>query len=305
MMRPGSSAPGGVSWIAVGLLLALVFMWGGNYTWMKLVLRDVGPWSFNAMRYVGGVILLSVFFIASGRGARLLPNRDERVPLAVVGLLQATLMTSFTVLALVYAEASRVVLIAYSMPVWALIWSFVLLGERARPLAVLGAALGIVGVVLLTGQDGTGWGTDTAIGSALALVAVQGWATGAVLYRRRAWRTPFWSQIFWQVAVTACVMLPVALIVEGWGNWQSSSTLWAVLAYNIVVPTVFGFWCWAQALSRMSAGTAAQILVLSPVFGMVQSHLVLGEALTETIWIAALAVSVGALLSLRSGAGSR
>ena len=305
MMRPGSSAPVGVSWVAVGLLLALVFMWGGNYTWMKLALRDIGPWSFNAMRYVGGVILLSAIFIASGRGARLLPDRGERVPLAVVGLLQATLMTSFTVLALVYAEASRVVLIAYSMPVWALIWSFVLLGERARPLAILGAVLGIVGVMLLTGRGGTGWGTDAAIGSVIALVAVQGWATGAVLYRRRAWRTPFWSQIFWQVAVTACVMLPVALIVEGWGNWQSSSTLWVVVAYNIAVPTVLGFWCWAQALSRMSAGTAAQILVLSPIFGMVQSHLVLGEALTETIWIAALAVSVGALLSLRSGVQGR
>ena len=305
MDRPGDDAPLGISWVAVGLLLALVFIWGGNYTWTKLALRDIGPWSFNAIRYLGGVVLLSALFFVSGRSRQLLPHRGERVALSVVGLLQATLMTSFTVLALVYADASRVVLIAYSMPVWALIWSYLLLGERARPLAILGAALGVVGVVLLTGQGLTGWETGATVGSLIALVAVQGWATGAVLYRRRVWRTPFWSQIFWQVAVTACVMLPVALVVEGWGNWRGNPTLWTVVAYNIAVPTVLGFWCWAQALSRMSAGTASQVLVLSPVFGMVQSHLVLGEALTETIWIAALAVSVGALLSLRSGIRDR
>lgn len=305
MARPGDGTDGrgGVSWAAVGFLLALVFMWGGNYTWMKIALQDIGPWSFNAMRYVGGVALLTLIFVVSGNGSRLLPVPGERRPLALVGLLQATLMTAFTALALVYTDASRVVLIAYSMPIWAIIWAFVVLGERARPLAFVGASLGIMGIGVLTQPGQGGWGTGAAIGTVLALIAVQGWALGAVLYRRKVWRTPFWSQIFWQVAVTAVVMLPVALIVEGWKQWEDTTSLWIIVMYNIIAPTVLGFWCWAQALSRMPAGTAAQILVLSPIFGMLQSHFVLAEPLTETIWIAALAVSAGALLSLRAGGG--
>lgn len=293
-----------VSWAALGFLLALVFFWGGNYTWMKIALQDIGPWSFNALRYVGGALLLGAIFGALGQAGRLVPVPGERLSLAVVGLLQATLMTSFTALALVYTDASRVVLIAYSMPIWAILWAFVILRERPRPLAVFGAVLGILGIGLLTRPGLDGWGTGAVIGTLLALVATQGWALGAVLYRRRAWRTPFWGQIFWQVAVTAGVMLPVALLVEGWASWENTPALWLILIYNVVAPTVLGFWCWAQALSRMPAGTAAQILVLSPIFGMVQSHLVLGEPLTETLWLAALAVSAGALLSLRAGSGS-
>lgn len=301
----GTDGRGGVSWAAVGFLLALVFMWGGNYTWMKIALQDIGPWSFNAMRYVGGAVLLAVLFVASGQGSRLLPLPGERGALALVGLLQATLMTGFIALALVYTDASRVVLIAYSMPIWAIIWSFVLLSERARPLAITGAVLGILGVGLLTQPGQAGWATGAGTGSVIALIAVQGWALGSVLYRRKLWRTPFWSQIFWQVAITAAIMLPVALIIEGWGQWENTASLWIVVIYNIIAPTVLGFWCWAQALSRMPAGTASQILVLSPIFGMLQSNLVLNEPLTETIWLAAFAVSAGALLSLRSGGGRR
>jgi drug/metabolite transporter (DMT)-like permease len=307
MDRPGaeSAADRFAPSAGLGFLLALVFIWGGNYTWMKIALQDVGPWTFNALRYLGGAALLAAVFVVSGQRDRLAPAPGERLSLAVVGLLQATLMTSFTALALVYADASRVVLIAYSMPIWAILWGYVVLGERSRPLALVGALLGIAGVGLLTLPGRAGWSVDAAIGTGIALIAVQGWALGSVLYRRKVWRTPFWSQIFWQVAVTAAVMAPLALILERWGRWENTASLWIILLYNVAAPTVLGFWCWAKALSRMPAGIASQVLVLSPIFGMLQSHLVLGEPLTETIWLAALAVSAGALLALRAGGAPR
>lgn len=298
---PGVATRLPTNWAAVGFLLVLVFAWGGNYTWVKMALDDIGPWSFNAMRYLGAALLLGTIFVVSGRGRILLPIPGERLALAFIGLLQVALMTGFTTLALVFTEASRVVLIAYSVPVWALLWSLVLLGEKLTRIAALGAALGIGGLALLAPPDALSWDAATLSGIILALLGTQAWAIGAVLYRQRRWRTPFWSQIFWQVGVAAVAMVPAALFVEGFGAWRDTTTLRVIVLYNVVVPTALGFWCWAQALSRVPAATASQVLVLSPIFGMVQSHFVLGEALNESIWAAAAAVSLGALLVLRGG----
>lgn len=289
------------NWAAVGFLLILVFVWGGNYTWVKIGLNDIGPWSFNAVRYLGGALLLGTIFVVLGRGRGLVPISGERLALASIGLLQLAAITGFTTLALVYTEASRVVLIVYSVPVWALLWSLVLLGEKLTGIALLGAVLGIGGLVLLTPPDALNWDTATVSGIVLALLGTQTWALGAVLYRRRRWQTPFWSQIFWQIAAAAAVMVPAAIFVEGFGAWRDTTTLRLILLYNVAIPTVLGFWCWAQALSRIPAATASQVLVLSPIFGMVQSHFVLGEDLNEAIWAAAAAVTMGALLVLRAG----
>jgi drug/metabolite transporter (DMT)-like permease len=300
-MKSGVATRVPTNWAAVGFLLVLVFLWGGNYTWVKIGLNDIGPWSFNALRYLGGAVLLVTIFVVGGRGSSLLPVAGERLALAYIGFLQAGLMTGLTTLALVFTEASRVVLIAYSVPVWALLWSLVLLGEKLTRVAALGAALGIFGLALLAPPDVLNWDTTTLAGIAFALLGTQAWAVGAVLYRRRRWETPFWSQIFWMIAAVAAFMVPAALIVEGFGAWRNTPTLWIILLYNMAAPTVLGFWCWAQALSRVPAGTASQVLVLSPIFGMVQSHLVLGEPLNEWIWAAAASVSLGALLVLRGG----
>lgn len=298
---PALAARVPTNWAAVGFLLVLVFLWGGNYTWVKMGLDDIGPWSFNALRYLGGTVLLATIFVLSGRANILVPISGERLALACIGILQAALMTGFTTLALVFTEASRVVLIAYSVPVWALLWSLVLLGEKLTRVSALGAALGIGGLALLAPPDVLSWDTDTLAGIVFALFGTQAWAIGAVLYRRRRWQTPFWSQIFWMIAAVAIVMVPAALVVEGFGAWNNTATLWTILLYNMAAPTVLGFWCWAQALSRVPAATASQVLVLSPIFGMVQSHFVLGEPLNESIWAAAAAVSLGALLVLRAG----
>ena len=298
---PGVSTRLPTNWTAVGFLLVLVFAWGGNYTWVKMALDDAGPWTFNAGRYLGAALFLGTIFVVLGRGRSLVPLAGERLALAFVGLLQVALITGFTTVALVYTEASRVVLIVYSVPVWALLWSLVVLGEKLTMISLLGAVLGVGGLVLLTPPDALSWDTAAISGIVLALLGTQAWALGAVLYRRRRWRTPFWSQIFWQITVAAAVMVPTALFVEGYGAWRDTTTLRVILLYNIVVPTAFGFWCWVQALSRVPAATASQVLVLSPIFGMVQSHFVLGEPLNEAIWAAAAAVTLGALLVLRQG----
>ena len=297
--RPGAAEPG-ETYAALGFLAFLVFAWGGNYTWVKIAMRDIGPLWFNVGRYGAAVLVLVAVFIALGRAREAVPERGERLHLAVIGLLQAGLMTTMTALAMRWIEASRVVLIAYTVPVWALLWGALILRERITPAAGMGALLGLAGLAILTDPFGMDWG-ETAIlpGTLVALIGVNGWALGSVLYRRRKWRSGFWPQTFWQLLATATGMILLAPLIEDPGEITLNAPVLAVTVYNVFVPILLGFFCWIQALSRIPAHAAGQILILAPIYGVFQSHLVLDEPLGAGLMAASVLVVAGAWLTLR------
>jgi len=78
-----------------------------------------------------------------------------------------------------------------------------------------GAAIGFAGLVLFMNPGLIDWRDPPAvIGNALLIAAAIFWALGSCLYRQRRWRSPFWVQTWWQLAVS---VLPVAAVVAGWG----------------------------------------------------------------------------------------
>lgn len=287
---------------AILFLAALVVIWGGNYTWVKIAISDIGPWTFNAIRYTLASAFMAATFAAVGRSSEILPQPGERLALGAIGILQVAVITTCSSLALQWLDASRVVLIAYTMPIWTMPLSALLLNERITATTAAGATLGFGGLVLLTNPFALPWTTDSIPGLILALIAVNGWALGAVLYRRRTWRSTFWQQTFWQLAVTAVIIIPFSLVLEFGGEIRPTTPMLAITLYNSIIPTVIGYWCWAQALTRVPATTASQVLLISPLFGMVLSHFVLGEPLGAWIWLAAACIVLGAWLSIPGAA---
>jgi uncharacterized membrane protein len=154
----------------VGYLAFLAFAWGGNYAWTKLALADSGPWAFNALRYLCASIVLGAILLARGREFSVLPLRGERLPLAVIGLLQIAIMTGASTLALTMIEASRTVLIAYSMPIWGMLLSIAILRERVTARVFAGVVLGFAGLAFLCAPWSMDWTSPAALlGSTLAL----------------------------------------------------------------------------------------------------------------------------------------
>lgn len=278
-------------------LVFVIFAWGGNYTWVKLALQDGGAWTFNALRYSCAVLFLAVVLLGNGGYRKVLPEPGERLQMSVIGILQIALMTGGTTLALELIEANRTVLIAYSMPVWAMVLSFLILGERVDRRMLAGLALGLAGLGLLCAPWAMDWANrEAVIGSTIALGATLAWALGSVLYRARKWRSGFWQQVFGQLAAGACVVVAAGLLFERQGT-TPTPTYVTIVIYNAIVPSILGFWCWARALDRIPVATASQVLLLSPVFGVVLSAVVLGEVITGTLVASATLIVTGALLS--------
>lgn len=297
--QEATSRRSGDSYVALGYLGFLIFAWGGNYTWVKIAMRDIGPLWFNVMRYGLAVIVLWSAFTLLNKGGTLIPKRGERFELAIIGLLQAGAMTTMTALAMQSIESTRVVLIAYTVPIWALFWGALILRERITAASGIGAAFGLFGLFILTGPQQMDWQASTLVGSLIALVGVLCWALGAVLYKRRTWESGFWAQVFWQLFATAIAMILLAPFLEAWREIRFTTPMIAAGIYNAVIPILLGFFCWMQALSRIPAHAAGQIMVLAPLYGVLQSNFVLGEPLSPSLLTASALVVTGAWLTLR------
>jgi len=284
-------------WQAIGLLAVLIFVWGGNYTWITLALRDIGPWTLNAVRFGAAAVLVGAVLALRYGTANVMPRRDERLGLAIVGLLQVAILTVLITFSLKWIASTHTVLLIYTNPVWSLLFSMALLGERLSWPRVAGLALGLFGIVLLVNPLAMPWTTTTAPGVISALLGTMAWALGSVLYRRSQWRSKFWQQVFWQLAVSAVAVIFAAVIFEYGHEVRATPQLAVITIYNILGPTALAYWCWSQALVRIKPATASQILLLSPVFGVFHSHLVLGEPLSPALLGSAACVVIGAAMT--------
>ena len=125
------------------------------------------------------------------------------------------------------------------------------------------------------------------------------WALGSILYRRRAWRSGFWAQTFWQLLVSTVVAAAVALpsVIAEPIHWTPG--LIAILAYNWIVTTALGYFLWSKILTVLSAAVAGQVMALTPIGGFLLSTAMFGGAVTGDVILSILLIVAGIILTLR------
>ena len=279
------------------LLLFVVGAWGANYVITKIAVRTNGPWAFNAFRYTTAAALLAAWLCTQNGWRSLMPARGEFGRIVLTGLLQIFVTTSSTNWALTHIDANRTILIAYSMPIWALFFGFFLSRDLVNLKSVVSVVLGFGGLALFCAPWSMDWTSyDALAGSGAALLGAAGWALGAVLYRRFTWTSTLGQQIFVQVLAAAVTAVLCALVFEQRPLVPDAQFVLIVL-YNALVPTILAFWFWAKILTLIPASTAGQFVLLSPIVGILLGSLVLGETITPVLIVSAAMILGGALLA--------
>ena len=165
----------------------------------------------------------------------------------------------------------------------------------------IGAAIGFAGLLLFMNPGLVDWSSGrTLLGNAFLLLSAIAWAFGSCLYRRRIWRTGFWTQTFWQLVVSAPVVLAFALpqITDERVHWSVS--LVAILAYNWIVTTALGYFLWNRVLAAMPAAMAGQVMALTPIGGFLLSVAVFGGAVSSDVAVSIVLIVAGIILTLRA-----
>jgi drug/metabolite transporter (DMT)-like permease len=280
-------------------LAIIVVSWASNWPLMRLAIDDAPPFVFVLLRLVGAVILLAPALHVLRMP--LLPIPGELLGLFWVGQLQVTGFLLFAIVGLSIEAPGRAIVLAYTFSLWSIPIGVLLGVERLTRFHLIGAAIGFAGLLLFMNPGLVDWTSGrTLLGNAFLLLAAIAWGLGSCLYRRRVWRTGFWTQTFWQVAVSVPVVLVFALpqLIEEPIHW--SVGLVAILSYNWIVTTALGYFLWALVLTAMPATTAGQVLALTPVGGFLLSTAIFGGAVTADVVASIGLIVAGIILTLRA-----
>ena len=132
-------------WVLASLTLA----WGFNWTAMKTALAEVPPWTFRSLCLGLGSAVLFLALRAGGQRLMLPSGQWGRIWL--LALLNITSWNMLVAFGVGLIPSGRAAILAYTMPVWAVPLSVLVLGEHISRRKLVGLALGISGLVLLLG----------------------------------------------------------------------------------------------------------------------------------------------------------
>lgn len=265
---------------------------------MKFLLTQWPP--LFARGSSGLIAACLVAAIAAARGESLVVPRGLAPGLVLRALLNVFAWMGFSTLALRWLSAGQGAMLVYTMPVWAMLLAWPLLGKRPHAGGVAGVALCIAGIGALFGPQSASLGAAQWPGVVLALLAATLFALGTV--RWRPLPLPPFSQLAWQLLIGCLPMAAYGLAFEH----PRLDALSAAGAGAFVYMTVFAmgvcYLTWFAAVRRLSAATASMGTLLTPVVGVVTGSWTLGEPLGGLQWLALALVLCGVALALRERA---
>ena len=274
------------------LLAGITLVWGVNWPAMKLAVAEVPVWTFRSICLAsGGFGLLA---IARLGGHRLRIPAAELGPLLLTAAFNITGWHLASGFGLVYLEAGRASIIAFTMPLWAAVLAVPLLGERLSRPAAAGLVVGLLGLAILVLPDWRGL-VAAPLGVLFMLGAALSWAAGTVALKYFRWSMPTTALAGWQLLLGG---VPVALgalwFDAGFAPQAVSATAWLATLYAALLPMIFCHWAWFKVVGLYPAAIAAIGTLAIPVIGVVSSAAALGEPIGPDV-VGALVLVLAAL----------
>src|SRR5215216_2051867 len=256
------------------LLVLLSLAWGFNWPTMKIALDEVSPWTLRLVGY--GIGTLFMFALARLRGRNPgLPAGPPRAHVIVSALLTVVGFGLFSAFAQLNALTARVVIVAYSMPVWASLLGWTVLGERLNAMSGLGLVLCIAGLAVLVYPLAT---MGDPVGLLLAFGSALSWAGGTIYLKWARIKGDAIAITAWQLLVSFVVIAACVAVVEGMPRlWPLSLTTILALAYHGFIGTGIAYFLWFDIVRRLPAATASLGSLCVPVVGIFGAVLMLNE----------------------------
>jgi drug/metabolite transporter (DMT)-like permease len=272
------------------LVVLLAFAWGFNWLATPFALPEIPPWS---LRFAGsglGAITLITAALVTGRSLKV--PRGEYVHVMVAGLLNVAGFQILSALAQMHGATSRAIIIAYSMPIWAALLSWVMLGERLNRTRLIALALCVAGITILV------WPLLAAGAPAFVLYSLAcawAWALATVYQKWMKVTCPPLANAAWQLVFGFAFIAAGTFALEGYPHlWPLHAQALMAVVYIGIFGVGLAHFLWWSIVGRLPATTASIGALLVPVVGVVGSTIFLGERPTPSDIIGFVLIFVAA-----------
>jgi drug/metabolite transporter (DMT)-like permease len=276
--------------VLMGLLFSFVVILG------KGLLHGEPPFALLFLRFSVAAAALAIVAAVSGRP--LVPERGERLGLALAATLGYGTESAFYFAGLNHGSAAAVTLLFYTYPVWVMLAAMAI--DRRVPAEKLVVALACAiagGAIVVVG--GSGVDIEPA-GIVLALLCAFTYTAYLIGVDRLVRRTNPLTTATWLAAGASLANLTYAFVFHGWST--PTGTHAALRVVGMGVFTAGAFVCLIASLQRIGALRNAILGVIEPLMVAVLAALFLAEAITVSVAIGgALILGGGVIATLARG----
>ena len=280
---------------AITLLIAMCLCLAVGQVAMKVANQGISPVLQAGMRSLAGSMILALF--AWSRGVRLFERNGILWPALACSLFFAA---EFALLypGLQATTVAHAVILLYTSPLFVAVGAhFLIPGDRLTRAKSAGLALAFAGVAaVVLGRDGSATsGGPTLLGDMLCLGAALAWgALTLVIRTTRLAHVPAERVTFLQLAISGPILCGISLALGEPGITDPSPLVLGAFGFTVVFVAGFVFTTTTWFFTRYPASRVMAFLLLTPVFGVLASHLLLGEPLGGGV-IAGLVLVLGGL----------
>lgn len=290
---------GGAALRRRALLLLLILTWAISWPVIKVGVRSIPPIWFACFRYA--IATVCMFAFVAARRKLMFPPRPDWPLIVVSGALQMAAYASLIGLALTILPPGRASVLAYSTPIWVVPLAALWLHERLTRTARLGVALGVLGVFTIAAPSFRPDGREQIVAYVMLMGASAAWAISIVFVRAHRFIATALALAPWQMLVSACLLLPIALVAEGSPPALPVSGA-AALAYVGPIATAFAYWAVVEVGRHIPASTMSMALLATPGIGIPISAVMLGETIGPSLIAGIILIGTGIRLATRAAA---
>ena len=249
--------------------------WGLNWPAMKIILRDWPPLFARGISGVAATFIL--FAIAAASREHFGVPRKAWGPLLLASFTNVFAWMGFTTISMTTLSISESALLVYTMPIWATLLAWPVLGSRPKPRDVAGLILGFAGLFVLFSNH-LGLASDKIVSICLALGAAILFALGSLLNARSTPVAPI-SFVAWQIGLGSLPMVVLGLAFEHPDVRALRIDSGLMLTYMTLVPMGTCYLTWFATIRRLPATTAAVGMLSVPVIGILAGAMFLGDGI--------------------------
>ena len=256
------------------LLILLTLCWGFNWPIMKFGVQDFPPITFRALAML---LALPVMWLAAKiqRVSIIIPSGNF-VPILKLAIPNIVIWHGLIILGVQLLSSGRAAILGYTMPIWAVIFAWVLVNEKPRKMAWLGIFCAATGITLLLSSEFSAI-SGKPVGTIIMLIAAASLGYGTVKMKHQTIPMHTLGMTLWMIGIGGVVLAIYATFFE-MHLWKMPNILeWAAILYNAIF--VFGFAnvVWLDLARTLPPIAFSLSIMMIPVVGVFSGAWMLSE----------------------------
>ena len=272
------------------IAIAITFMWGINFSFIKLGLGSLNPFMLAGLRFFLCSIPL-VFFIKK-------PD-VKFIYIVLYGLFLGVGLWGVLYLGMHFGISAGVASIVLQLGVFfTVILSYIILKEKIDIYNKIGFVLALIGVLIVFLVTD---GTVTVLGMAFVILSAVSWALLNIILKKAKTKDVF-AFLIWSTLFPPIPLFLLAYFMQGdivFINFFENIDTKAIISitFQVYPTTILGYWVWNSLLTKYPVSIVSPLSLLVPIFGLLGSFVFFHEEIGIYKIVASLIILLGLVIN--------